>query len=121
MNLIESIQEKTGIGERFLFCLPRLGTSTILGIESWALFTLYTTGYGLDSFRAAIALAIGYLTIAASQFLLGWISDRKYTKLGRRKPYILLFAPFLGISIVFLLLPAQFIKDLRNKDILFFW
>jgi len=121
LNEIISIKKKTGPEERFLFSLPRLGTSTILGIESWALLTLYTSGYGLDPFRAAIALAIGYLTIAASQFLLGWVSDQKYTKLGRRKPYILIFAPLLGISIIFLLLPGQFIKDLRNKDILFFW
>jgi GPH family glycoside/pentoside/hexuronide:cation symporter len=121
LNEIKSIRKKTGPEERFIFSLPRLGTSTILGIESWALLTLYTTGYGLDPFRAAIALAIGYLTISVSQFLLGWLSDRKYTKLGRRKPYMLIFAPFLGISIIFLLLPGQFLKDLSNKDILFFW
>jgi Na+/melibiose symporter-like transporter len=116
-----TIKRQTGAVERFLFSLPRLGTSIILGIENWALFTLYTTGYGLDSFRTGIALAIGYLTIAASQFLVGWISDRKYTKLGRRKPYIFLLAPLLGISAIFLLLPSTFLMDLHNKSNLFLW
>lgn len=63
---------------------------------------------------------MGYLTIALSQFLLGWISDAKYTKWGRRKPYIIVFAPLLGISIIFLLLPGL-VLDLNDSRTLFLW
>jgi GPH family glycoside/pentoside/hexuronide:cation symporter len=117
---MNEIKRKTGNGDKILYSMPRLGTSIILGIEGWAVFTLYTSGYALSSFPAGFAIAMGYLTIAASQFLLGWLSDAKYTKLGRRKPYILIFAPILGISIIFLLLPGLFI-DLADKNSLFLW
>ncbi len=104
MSEIEEIsRESTNNFKKILFCAPRLGTSIILGIEGWALLTLYTSGYGLQPFLAGFAIAMGYLTIALSQFLLGWVSDAKYTKWGRRKPYIIIFAPLLGLSIIFLL------------------
>jgi len=108
-------------GKRIIFGSPRLGTSLVLGIEGFALFTLYFTGYQLDPFLIGIALAMGYLSIAAGQFLLGWISDAKYTKLGRRKPYLIIFGPLLGISFILLLLPAMILPDMSDKTSLFFW
>lgn len=117
----EPLREKTSTGRQTLYALPRLGTSIVLGIESWALLTLYTSGYGLAPLLAGFAIAMGYLTIAAAQFLLGWFSDAKYTKLGRRKPYIIIFAPLLGISIIFLLLPSLILPDLNDKNALFLW
>ena len=108
-------------GKKIIFGSPRLGTSLVLGIEGFALFTLYFIGYNLDPFLIGIALAMGYLSIAAGQFLLGWISDAKYTKIGRRKPYLIIFGPLLGISFIFLLLPALVLPDMSDKNSLFFW
>ncbi len=128
----EIIREETSNSTKILFSSPRLGSSIVLGIEGWAMFTLYTSGYGLHPFLAGFAIAMGYLTIALSQFLLGWISDAKYTKWGRRKPYIIIFAPLLGISLIFLILPG-FVLDLNDptsfnfmgilfqKETLFLW
>jgi len=116
----EIIREQTSNSTKVLFSAPRLGTSIVLGIEGWALLTLYTSGYGLHPFLAGFAIAMGYLTIALSQFLLGWISDAKYTKWGRRKPYIIVFAPLLGISIIFLILPGL-VLDLNDTGTLFIW
>jgi GPH family glycoside/pentoside/hexuronide:cation symporter len=96
---MSEIEKKSNRGF-ILYAMPRFGTSIVLGIEGWALFTLYTIAYGVDPFLVGFALAMGYLSIAASQFLLGWISDAKYTRWGRRKPWIILFSPLLGISIV---------------------
>jgi len=108
-------------GKKIIFGSPRLGTSLVLGIEGFALFTLYLTGYNLNPVLIGFALAMGYLSIAAGQFLLGWISDAKYTKLGRRKPYLIIFGPLLGISFIFLLLPALVLPDMSDKNSLFFW
>jgi len=112
---------ETTKGKRIIFGFPRLGTSLVLGIEGFALFTLYYLGYGLDSVLIGFALAMGYLSIAAGQFLLGWISDARYTKLGRRKPYLVIFGPLLGISFIFLLLPALVLPDMTDKNMLFIW
>ncbi|MFX1573013.1 MAG: MFS transporter [Promethearchaeota archaeon] len=106
--------------KKMLFGSPRLSTSIVLGIEGWALLTLYTSGYGLHPFLAGFAISMGYLTIALSQFLLGWLSDAKYTRWGRRKPYMIIFAPILAISIIFLLVPALVI-NLEDKKTLFLW
>ncbi len=108
-------------GRAAIFAMPRFGTSVLLGIEGFALYTLYVTGYGLGSFETTVALAAGYLSIAASQFLLGWLSDHVFTKIGRRKPFILIFTPLLGISFVFLLLPGLMLHDLNDKAALFYW
>lgn len=121
MNESEVIKrEKTSKIRKILFSSPRLATSIVLGIEGWALLTLYTSGYGLHPFLAGLSISMGYLTIALSQFLLGWISDAKYTRWGRRKPYIIIFAPILAISTIFLLLPGLII-DLSNGKVLFLW
>ena len=121
MNELEEIKrENTSNDKKILFSAPRLGTSIVLGIEGWALLTLYNSGYGLHHLLAGFSISLGYLTIAFTQFLLGWISDAKYTKWGRRKPYIIIFAPLLGISIIFLLLPGLMI-DLADKQMLFIW
>jgi len=121
MSDTEFKRTETTKGKRIIFGFPRLGTSLVLGIEGFALFTLYYLGYGLDSILIGFALAMGYLSIAAGQFLLGWLSDAKYTKLGRRKPYLIIFGPLLGISFIFLLLPALVLPDMTDKNMLFIW
>jgi len=108
-------------GKKIIFGSPRLGTSLVLGIEGFALFTLYFIGYNLNPVLIGFALAMGYLSIAAGQFLLGWLSDAKYTKLGRRKPYLIIFGPLLGISFIFLLLPALVLPDMSDKNSIFIW
>ncbi len=112
---------KSSKSKFILYGMPRFGSSVVLGIEGMALFTLYTVAYGVAPFLVGFALAMGYLSIAASQFLLGWISDAKYTRWGRRKPWIILIAPILGISFVFVLMPALVLPDLNDKNALFLW
>ena len=121
MSDLESIKrESSGSGKRFLFGMPRIGSSLVLGIEGFALFSLYVLGYGINELAVGFALAMGYLSIALGQFLLGWLSDAKYTKFGRRKPYLLVFGPLLGISFICLLLPGLFLPDMNDVNALFY-
>ena len=122
MNTQEGIQRpETTTIRKFSYSIPRLSSSIVLGIESFALFALYYLGFGVPSIQVGFAQAMGYLSVAAGQFFFGWISDAKYTKWGRRKPYILVLAPMLGISFIFLLLPGLFLPDLNDKTALFIW
>ncbi len=105
----------------FIFGMPRIGLTIVLGIEGFSVFALYTIGYNLSPFLAGFAISIGYISIALFSFLFGWISDIKYTKWGRRKPYIIIFAPLIGISFIFLMLPSLLLPDLNNKVDLFIW
>ena len=122
MNKMEETSSVKSPTSKFvIYGMPRLGTSIVLGIESWALFTLYTLGYGVHPFLVGFAIAMGYLSIAFAQFFLGWLSDARYTRWGRRKPYLIVLTPLLGISFIFLLLPALVLPDLGDKSALFMW
>jgi len=121
MNQNEIIQRsKSKNSKVLLFGVPKLGTSILIGLVDFALLALYTIGYQLDPFPAAIALGIGKLTIAASQFFFGWISDAKYTRWGRRKPYLIVLSLFLALSFLFLLLPSLFI-NINDASSVFIW
>ncbi|MFX1328408.1 MAG: MFS transporter [Promethearchaeota archaeon] len=104
-----------------IFGMPRFGLTIVLGIEGFSVFALYTIGYNLSSFLAGFALCMGYISIALFSFLFGWISDIKFTRWGRRKPYIIIFAPIIGISFIFLMMPSLLLPDLNNKVDLFIW
>ncbi|MFX0047654.1 MAG: MFS transporter [Candidatus Hermodarchaeota archaeon] len=122
MNETEGIiRSETTTLRKLNYSVPRFSSSIVLGIESFALFALYYLGFGVPSFLVGFAQAMGFLSVAAGQFLFGWISDAKYTKWGRRKPYILILAPILGISFIFLLVPGLFLPDLNDKNALFIW
>ena len=53
----------------------------------------------------AMAIAIARSLDALSDPLMGWISDHTHTRLGRRRPYILLGAPLCGVAFFCLLNP----------------
>ncbi|HMF34560.1 MAG TPA: MFS transporter [Candidatus Lokiarchaeia archaeon] len=104
----------------YLFGFPRLGSALLLGIVGFATFNLYTVGYGLAEFWVGTALSLGYVSIAFSQFFFGWISDRWYTRWGRRKPWVVVLAPVSVFSFIALLLPGMFIQN-ASKDVLLVW
>jgi glycoside/pentoside/hexuronide:cation symporter, GPH family len=55
----------------------------------------------------AMAIAIARSLDALSDPLMGWISDHTHTRLGRRRPYMLIGAPLCGIAFFCLLNPPQ--------------
>ncbi|MEE9378332.1 MAG: MFS transporter [Candidatus Lokiarchaeia archaeon] len=121
MNETEIISRgKSTRSKFFLYGAPKFGTSILMGFADFALATLYILAFQVSPFLVGFALAMGKLTIAASQFFFGWISDAKYTRWGRRKPYLIILSPILGLSFIFLLLP-NLIIDLNDKNAVFLW
>ncbi|MFX1457212.1 MAG: MFS transporter [Promethearchaeota archaeon] len=120
MNQEELWPERSSVGKLLVFGLPRFSTSIVIGFADFALFTLYNLAYLPYPFLIGIALALGKLTIASSQFLFGWLSDAKYTKLGRRKPYLLILSPLLSVSFLFLAVP-NLVIDITNPNTVFIW
>ena len=55
----------------------------------------------------AMAIAIARSLDALSDPLMGWISDHTHTRLGRRRPYMLLGAPLCGVAFFALLNPPE--------------
>jgi len=117
-NIIE--REKSKSSKFFLFGIPYFSTSIVMGFADLSLAALYILAYQVSPFLVGFALGMGKLTIAASQFFFGWISDAKYTRWGRRKPYLIILSPILGISFIFLLLPSLVI-DISDSGATFLW
>jgi GPH family glycoside/pentoside/hexuronide:cation symporter len=114
------LREKSKTRKFFIYAMPKFGTSVLMGFADFALFTLYALAYQVSPFLVGIALALGKFTIAASQFFWGWISDAKYTRWGRRKPYSIILSPILALSFILLLMPGLVI-DLNDLNALFVW
>jgi glycoside/pentoside/hexuronide:cation symporter, GPH family len=55
----------------------------------------------------AIAIALARSLDAISDPVVGWISDRTRTRLGRRRPYLILGAPLCGLAFWKMLSPPQ--------------
>lgn len=100
--------------------MPRLSAAIVLDIIDFGILFLYITAYGLHPILPGLALAVGKLSIAAGQFLMGWLSDNTKTKYGRRKPFIIFFAPLTAIAFICALLPMIFLQN-PSYIILFIW
>ena len=99
---------------------PRFSAGIVLDIIDFGIIYLYITAYGLLPILSGLGTAIGKLSIAAGQFLMGWLSDRTDTKFGRRKPFMFFYAPLTGMAFIFALLPMLFLQNPSNL-ILFVW
>lgn len=108
--------------KRFIFFgLPRVSTSIVLTIVDFCILFLYFEGYGLSSFYVGISAMVGKLAIAVSQSYLGWLSDKTKTKFGKRKPFMIIGAPILALSFIFLLIPTVFLGSNPETLSLFIW
>ena len=103
-----------------IYGMPRLSSSIVLGIVDTGLLGLYTLGLGAAPFLIGLALGLGKLAIAISQFLIGWISDKTKTRWGKRKPFMVIGAPILGFIFALTVLPTAFIASPSSFD-LFLW
>ncbi|MFW9898994.1 MAG: MFS transporter [Candidatus Thorarchaeota archaeon] len=99
---------------------PRLSAGIVLDIIDFGIFFLYITAYGLHPLLQGVAMAVGKLSIAAGQFLMGWLSDSTKTKYGRRKPFIIFYAPLTGVAFICVLLPMLFLQN-PGYLLLFIW
>ncbi len=103
-----------------IFSFPSIMSTLVMGTIGFSILFLYTLAYNVNPALVGIATGVGYLSIASSQFFLGWISDGKYTRIGRRKPYLLIFAPLTAIAFIFVLLPNLVLKN-PSETTLFIW
>jgi len=113
-------EEKASSGKFLLYGMPRLSAGIVLDIVDFGILFLYIAVYGLPPILSGIALAIGKLSIAFSQFSMGWLSDKTNTKYGRRKPFMFFYAPLTAIAFICALLPMIFLQN-PTGILLFVW
>ncbi|MHA1689091.1 MAG: MFS transporter [Promethearchaeota archaeon] len=107
----------------FLYALPKIATSMLMGFADFALLFLYGVVFSLSGVYVGIALFLGKISISILQFVFGWVSDHfpYLNKLGRRKPFLIFFSPFLVLSFLFLVMPGPFLGSNPSEIQLFLW
>ncbi|MEX2683941.1 MAG: MFS transporter [Candidatus Sigynarchaeota archaeon] len=105
-----------------IFGLSRMGSSLLLDLITILIFYIYFEYYGLDAMFTGIGTMLGKFAISISGFLMGYLSDRfPPNKLGRRKPFLLVGAPLLGISFIMLFIPYMLLPANPSNIDLFCW
>lgn len=96
---------KLPLGTHLNYSLGVTAPSALAVFSRSFLLFFYSQVVGLDPWLAGIALTLGRLWDAVSDPLMGEISDRTRSRLGRRRPYLLFGALPLALAYVALWIP----------------
>lgn len=109
--------------EKFVYGCARLGSSTSINMTDLFTAFAYYAFFGLENspFLAFLGVAIGKLVIAVSSYLSGYFSDRLHSRWGRRRPFIIIGAPFMALVFFFLFTPYLWLNGVTNPYIIFGW
>ena len=74
-------------------------------------------GFGLNAFSTGVIMGLDNLAALFILPIVGALSDRTFTRIGRRMPFILFFAPIAAIAFIFIPLAPSSITPATNGDI----
>lgn len=83
----------------FWFGLGTNGTATMVGVTGILLLFYMTTMLGIDPSVAGLLLFLSKIYDLVTDPVMGHISDRTRTAIGRRRPFLLLGAPLSALAI----------------------
>nr|MDO8098779.1 MFS transporter [Candidatus Njordarchaeota archaeon] len=108
-------------GQKIAYGLTRFGPSTMLDLSTLAGFLFYYGFEVLPGFYTGLSIGLSYLVSAACDSGFGYLSDRTPTKrLGRRRPYMIIGAPFMALCFAMYFLPTLFVSSADTMG-LFIW
>ena len=113
-------KEKLSRGVRWSFGLGQMAEGIKNSSFSAFLLFYYNQVLGLPAESAGLAIAISLIFDAVTDPVIGTISDRWKSPLGRRHPFMYASAIPLGLSFYFLFAPASFATE-GGDTALFLW
>lgn len=108
---------RLGIGRLFSYAVAEMPMTMAAIPVALFLPAFYAQGLGLDLATVGFILMIARIWDMVTDPLIGYISDRTRTSIGRRKPWIIGSAPIIMIAIYKLFLPSGDVSALY----LLFW
>ena len=108
--------KKLTLSEKLAYGAGDLGTAITTNLLSFFLLFFFTNVAGLDPSLAGMVLLIGKIWDAINDPIVGVLSDRTQSKMGRRLPWMLYAAIPFGISFL-----AQWIVPSTDKMFLFWY
>ncbi|MBD2178876.1 MFS transporter [Pseudanabaena sp. FACHB-1998] len=109
-------QAKLTFGEKLAYGAGDLGTSITTNLLSFFLLFFFTNVAGLDPALAGLVLLIGKIFDAINDPIIGVLSDRTKSKMGRRLPWMIYSAIPFGLTFL-----AQWIVPSTDKMTLFWY
>ncbi len=109
--------------QKIYYGMCRFGTTILLNVVFIATFWMYSNTVDLDPMLNGIGNAVGKLVIGVSSFFFGFLSDSlssSTAKYGRRKLFIMIGAPLLGLSFTMLFIPHYIIPN-GSQSTIFLW
>jgi len=109
--------------QKIYYGICRFGTTILLNVVFLATFWMYSNTIDLDPMLNGIGNAAGKIVIGISSFFFGFVSDSlssSKAKYGRRKLFIWIGAPLLGLSFTMLFIPHFIIPD-GSQNAIFLW
>ncbi|MCY7331419.1 MAG: MFS transporter [Pseudanabaena sp. CAN_BIN31] len=109
-------QAKLTLGEKLAYGAGDLGTSITTNLLSFFLLFFFTNVAGLDPALAGVVLLVGKVFDAINDPIIGVLSDRTKSKLGRRLPWMIYSAIPFGLTFL-----AQWLVPSTDKMVLFWY
>jgi GPH family glycoside/pentoside/hexuronide:cation symporter len=109
-------QDKLTFSEKLAYGAGDLGTSIITNLLSFFLLFFFTNVAGLEPVLAGLVLLIGKVFDAINDPIIGVLSDRTKSKLGRRLPWMIYSAIPFGLAFL-----AQWLVPSTDKTVLFWY
>lgn len=107
---------KLTLSEKLAYGAGDLGTAITTNLLSFFLLFFFTNVAGLDPSLAGLVLLIGKVWDAVNDPIVGVLSDRTKSKMGRRLPWMFYAAIPLGIAFF-----AQWLVPFPHNKMLLFW
>ncbi len=96
--------------KKFAYGMGRFGSTFLSSLASFTLFLIYGTAFELNWLLNGIAQAVSFLSASATALAIGYVSDKTETRLGRRKPFVILGVFGLAFSGVLIYVPNWFVN-----------
>ncbi|NWF96981.1 MAG: MFS transporter [Candidatus Thorarchaeota archaeon] len=96
--------------QKVYFGMARLGPSIMLDMLDLASALFYFSLMALPAIYTGASIAFSYIAIMVSELTFGNLSDRTVTRWGRRKPFVMVGAPLMAISFLFVFTPTAFVN-----------
>ncbi len=92
------------------YSMGRFGPSFLLSVVQLSLFWIYGTRFSLNWLLNGISLSASYIVIGITHWLTGYYSDGLKSRLGRRKPFIIVGTPGVAVTCFLLFVPNWFLN-----------
>ncbi|MFO7837624.1 MAG: MFS transporter [Candidatus Thorarchaeota archaeon] len=95
--------------QKVYYGMARFGPSAMLDMLDIATSLFYFSIQRLPAIYTGISMGVSYIAIMVSELVFGNLSDRTRTKVGRRKPFVLVGAPGMALSFALVFTPHLFL------------